>query len=67
VDAGVSGGASYDASIAMIARDHGCELATLDARARATYDRIGVAVRYLCQAYRGIVRSSTPPQRRPSG
>jgi predicted nucleic acid-binding protein len=47
VDAGISGGASYDAVIAMIAHGHGCELATLDARARSAYDRIGVAVRYL--------------------
>lgn len=47
VDAGISGGASYDAVIAMIADSHGHELATLDARARSTYERIGVAVRYL--------------------
>ena len=47
VDAGISGGASHDAVIAMIAASHGCELATLDARARSTYERIGVSVRYL--------------------
>jgi predicted nucleic acid-binding protein len=44
---GISGGASYDAVIAMTASHHGCQLATLDARARATYERVGVAVRYL--------------------
>lgn len=47
VDAGISGGASYDAVIAMIAHSHGHELVTLDARAISTYERIGVAVRYL--------------------
>lgn len=47
VDAGISGGASYDAVIAIIAANHGCELVTLDARARSTYERIGVTVRYL--------------------
>lgn len=47
VEAGISGGASYDAVIAMIAAGHGCELATLDARASSTYQRIGATVRYL--------------------
>jgi hypothetical protein len=47
VDLGISGGASYDAAIAMIAARHGCQLATLDRRARATYDRVGVSVREL--------------------
>ena len=47
VDAGISGGATYDAIIAMIAQAHGCELVTLDARASSTYERIGVAVRSL--------------------
>lgn len=47
VDVGISGGASYDAVIAMIAHSHGCELVTLDGRASSTYERIGVAFRYL--------------------
>jgi predicted nucleic acid-binding protein len=47
VEAGISGGASYDAVIAMIADAHGRELVTLDARARSTYERIGIAVRFL--------------------
>jgi predicted nucleic acid-binding protein len=47
VEAGISGGASYDAVIAMIAHGHGRELATLDSRARSTYERIGVTVRFL--------------------
>jgi predicted nucleic acid-binding protein len=50
VEAGICGGASYDAVIAMIADSHGSELATLDARARSTYERIGVTVRYLVDA-----------------
>jgi predicted nucleic acid-binding protein len=58
VDAGISGGASYDAVIAMIARGHGCELATLDARASSTYERIGVAVHYLGDA--STVPTSVP-------
>ena len=44
---GITGGASYDAVIAMIAAHHGCQLVTLDLRARATYDRVGVAVQML--------------------
>jgi predicted nucleic acid-binding protein len=47
VDVGISGGASYDAVIAMIAHSHDRELVTLDVRARSTYERIGVAVRFL--------------------
>jgi predicted nucleic acid-binding protein len=47
VDAGISGGASYDAVIAMIAATHDCQLVTLDERASSTYQRIGVATRYL--------------------
>lgn len=45
--AGISGGASYDAVVGMIAAEHGLELVTLDVRARSTYERVGVAVRYL--------------------
>lgn len=44
---GISGGASYDAVIAMIAAHHQRDLATLDQRARATYDRVGAAVRFI--------------------
>ena len=47
VKMGIAGGASYDAVIAMTAEAHGCQLVTLDARARATYDRVGVAARLL--------------------
>jgi predicted nucleic acid-binding protein len=42
---GISGAASYDAAIAFVATHHGCQLATLDRRARTTYDRVGVIVR----------------------
>jgi predicted nucleic acid-binding protein len=47
VDMGISGGASYDAVIAMIAAHHERELVTLDRRARPTYDRVGAAVRLI--------------------
>lgn len=41
---GVVGGAVYDALVALAAADNGCPLATRDARARATYDAVGVEV-----------------------
>ncbi len=41
---GISGGASYDAVVAMIAAQNGSTLATLDRRAQATYDRVGVGI-----------------------
>lgn len=41
---GIAGGAVYDALVALAAREHGAELATRDARARATYELIGVGV-----------------------
>ena len=44
---GIVGGASYDALIAVTARDAGRELVTCDARARQTYERLGVSVEYL--------------------
>lgn len=44
---GIVGGASYDAVIAMTAAHHDCELVTLDARARTTYERVGVTLRFL--------------------
>jgi predicted nucleic acid-binding protein len=40
----ISGGATYDGMIALAARAHNCVLATRDARARATYDAVGVTV-----------------------
>ncbi len=43
VDRGVRGGAAYDGAIALAARDAGATLLTLDRRASATYDRMGVA------------------------
>ncbi len=41
---GISGGAVYDAHVALAAAEHGAELATRDARARATYETVGVHV-----------------------
>lgn len=41
-DLGVSGGAVYDALVALAALEHGAVLATRDARARATYETVGV-------------------------
>lgn len=42
--AGIAGGAVYDALVALAAKEHGAPLATRDARARGTYDAIGVKV-----------------------
>lgn len=41
---GISGGAVYDALVALAAAEHGISLATRDARARATYEKVGVQV-----------------------
>ena len=41
---GIAGGAVYDALVAMAAKEHGTTLATRDARARGTYDVVGVTV-----------------------
>ncbi len=41
---GIVGGAVYDALVALAALEHDAELATRDARARATYDAIGARV-----------------------
>ena len=41
----VSGGASYDALVALTAAEHGHELLTRDRRAETTYKRLGVACR----------------------
>jgi toxin FitB len=41
---GIAGAAVYDALVALAAREHGAALATRDARARGTYDAVGVEV-----------------------
>jgi toxin FitB len=41
---GISGGAVYDAIVALAAVEHDAELATRDARARATYETVGARV-----------------------
>ena len=40
-------GATYDGLVALAARKHGAVLATRDARARSTYEAIGVQVELL--------------------
>jgi predicted nucleic acid-binding protein len=40
----IAGGAVYDALVALAALEHGADLATRDARAKATYDAVGVRV-----------------------
>lgn len=42
--AGIAGGATYDAWVALAARDRGVRLASRDARAELTYRRLGVDV-----------------------
>lgn len=44
---GVSGGAVYDALIALTAAEHGAELLTRDRRAEETYRRCGAKYRLL--------------------
>lgn len=44
---GVSGGATYDGLVALAAREHGVVLVTRDARARPTYEAVGVRVQVL--------------------
>jgi predicted nucleic acid-binding protein len=41
---GIVGGAVYDGLVALAAQEHGLALATRDARARGTYDAVGVKV-----------------------
>jgi len=41
---GIAGGAVYDAIVALAAAANGCVLATRDARAKTTYDAVGVRV-----------------------
>lgn len=43
-DLGISGGAVYDALVALAAVEHGAELATRDVRAKATYEAVGARV-----------------------
>lgn len=45
--AGVIGGATYDGLVALEAAAHGEELLTLDRRAQATYQRLGVEFRLI--------------------
>ncbi len=47
VDAGLRGGALYDALIAATAREHGATLLSADRRAREAYQAIGVDVSYI--------------------
>jgi predicted nucleic acid-binding protein len=39
---GICGGATYDGLVALAAREHGAVLVTRDARARSTYETLGV-------------------------
>jgi hypothetical protein len=41
---GIAGGAVYDALVTLAAKEHGGAFATRDARARDTYDAVGVTV-----------------------
>lgn len=41
---GIAGSAVYDALVALAAAEHGVDLATRDARARSTYETVGVRV-----------------------
>jgi toxin FitB len=41
---GIAGGAVYDALVALAAKEHRVALATRDARARGTYEAVGVQV-----------------------
>ena len=41
---GVAGGATYDAIVALAAREHDTVLATRDERARTTYERVGARI-----------------------
>lgn len=41
---GIAGGGAYDALVALAAVEHDVQLATRDARARATYDAVGASV-----------------------
>jgi len=41
---GIAGGAVYDGLVALAAKEHGVALATRDARARGTYEAVGVKI-----------------------
>jgi predicted nucleic acid-binding protein len=43
-EAGIAGGAVYDALVALAAVEHGADLATRDLRAKATYEAVGARV-----------------------
>lgn len=45
--AGVAGGASYDALVALTAHDHGSKLLTRDRRAQATYESLNIAFKII--------------------
>ncbi len=47
VDAGLRGGALYDALIAATAHEHGATLLSTDLRAREAYEVVGARVEYL--------------------
>jgi predicted nucleic acid-binding protein len=47
VDAGLRGGALYDALIAATAREHGATLLSADRRAREAYEAMGADVSYV--------------------
>lgn len=44
---GICGGATYDGLVALAAREHGAVLVTRDARARSTYEALGVETEVL--------------------
>jgi predicted nucleic acid-binding protein len=44
---GIAGGATYDGLVALAAREHGTALVTRDARARSTYETLGVSTEVL--------------------
>ncbi|MGV0741056.1 PIN domain-containing protein [Mycolicibacterium sp. XJ870] len=44
---GIAGGATYDGLVALAAREHRAVLVTRDARARATYEALGVTTQVL--------------------
>ncbi|MCV7065844.1 type II toxin-antitoxin system VapC family toxin [Mycolicibacterium farcinogenes] len=44
---GIAGGATYDGLVALAAREHNVVLVTRDARARATYEALGVRTEVL--------------------
>ncbi|MDP2712454.1 MAG: PIN domain-containing protein [Solirubrobacteraceae bacterium] len=50
VEAGVRGGALYDALIAATAAAHDVELVSADERARGTYEALGVAATFISAA-----------------